>query len=271
MDNDMTKCLISLVSVLNAKSEEETMKMFGEAINYAKESKVDISNPERFDCFINHKIKEGIEVLASTLHEPSVCKDKYKPNFIYVNYSFLEKHIRNICILREGSSCCADKSRYILRMYLEYSKNGKIPDFNPNVEKYWVPNFGDNQMWINYCDSLYKLFYGYTDEYFKAYNTLIQCKIRKFKHILHRWYIEFNDGETIEFEQSWDDDNKSPLKDYDDKGEFYILHKTKVRDKGFETYEPLDEEEEFLFRKFYVKIPKTEIKQIYNKSEERMV
>lgn len=271
MDNEMAKCLTSLFNALTAKSEEESMEMFGEAINQAKESKIKINNPENFDCFINHKLREGVKLLASTLHEPSVCKDKNKPNFIYANYSFLENHIRNLCVLREGSSCCADKSRYILKMYLEYSITGEIPSFNPNVEKYWVPNFGDNQMWVNYCDSLCRLYYGYIEEYFKAYNALIQCEIRKFKHILHRWYIEFNDGETIEFNQSWDNSNENPLKDYADKGEFYILHKTKVKDKVFEIYEPMDEEEGFLYRKSYVKIPKEEIKQIYKKSEERMV
>ncbi len=118
MNNEMTKCLTSLFNALNAKSEEEAMKMFGDAINHAKESKVDINNPEYFDCFINHKLKKGIKLLASTLHEPSICKDKNKPNFIYANYSFLENHIRNLCELREGSACCADKSRYILKMYL---------------------------------------------------------------------------------------------------------------------------------------------------------
>lgn len=271
MDNEITKCLTSLFNALSAESEEESMKMFGEAINNAKESKADINNPEHFDCFINYKLKKGIKLLASTLHEPSICKDKDKPNFIYANYGFLENHIRNLCVLREGSSCCADKSRYILKMYLRYSITGEIPDFNPNVEKYWIPNFGDNQMWINYCDGLCRLYYGYTEEYFKAYNTLIQCKTRKFKHILHRWYMEFNDGEIIEFDQRWDDSNENPLDDYADKGDFYIMHKTKVKDKGFDIYEPMDDEEEFLYRKSYVKIPKSEIKQMYKRSEERMV
>lgn len=270
MDDKMNQCLISLFSALSAKSEEETLKMFGEAINHVKESKINISNPEHFDCFINHKLNKGVKLLASTLHEPSVCKDKNKSNFIYANYSFLENHIRKLCDLREGSSYCADKSRYILKMYLKYSITGEIPDFDSNIEEYWIPNFGDNQMWINYCDSLYELYYGYTKEYLKAYNILIQCEIRQFQHILHRWYMEFNDGQIIEFDQSWDDNKENPLKSYADKGNFYILHKSKIKNKNFEIYEPKDEEEKFFYRTSYVKIPKSEIKQIYKKSEKRM-
>lgn len=271
MDNEMTKCITTLFNALNAKSDEEARGMFGEAINYAKESKVKINNPENFDCFINHKMKKGIKLLASTLHEPSICKDKDKPNFIYVNYSFLESNIRNLCELREGSACCADKSRHILKMYLNYSITGEIPTFNPNAEDYWTPNFGDNEMWIKYCDGLYRLHYGYTEEYFKAYNSLIQCEIRKFKHILHNWYMEFNDGEIIEFDYSWDNKDQNPLESYADKGDFYTMHKRKVKNKNFEMYEPEDEEEKMIYRKSYVKVPKSEIKRIYKTSEERMV
>lgn len=270
MDKGMEQCITSLFNSLNAKSEKEAMELFGQAINYAGENKAKIKNPERFNIYINHKLNKGVKLLVKSLHEPSICKDKNKPNFIYQNYDFLDAHIRNLCELREGSSCCADKSRHILKMYLNYSITGEIPEFNPNVEKYWLPNFGDNEMWMNYCDSLYQLYYGKTEEYFKAYKALIKCAIRKFKHILHRWYIEFNDGDIIEFHQSWDKSIENPLDTYFDKGEFYILHEFKVKDKEFESYEPVNEEEEFLFNQ-YVKIPKSDVKEIYKKSEEVMV
>ncbi|WP_368263266.1 hypothetical protein [Clostridium disporicum] len=270
MDKNVEQCLTNLFGALTAKSEEEAMDLFAEAINNINESKKRINNPEHFNIFINHKLNKGIGLLANTLHEPSVCKDKGKPNFIYQHYDFLENNIRNLCVLREGSSCCADKSRYILKMYLNYSITGEIPHFNPENEKYWIPNFGDNEMWMNYCDGLYKMHYGNPEEYFKAYKALMECEIRKFKHILHRWYIEFNDGDVIEFHQSWDKSIDSPLNDYLDKGDYYILHKFRVKNKEFEIYEPVDEEEEFLFN-HYVKIPKSEIKDIYKKSEEVMV
>lgn len=270
MDNEMEKCITSLFKALSENSKEETNKLFGEAISHAQKSKVKINNPESFDCFINHKLQKGIKLLASTLHEPSVCKDKNKPNFIYANYSFLESHIKALCQLREGSSCCADKSRYIMSVYLKYSITGEIPEFNPNTEEYYKPNFGTSELWIDYCNSLYGLYYGCTKEYFVTYQALIQCEIRKFKHTLHRWFMEFNDGKIIEYDYTWDDKDKNPLDDYADKGDYYIIHKRIIKDDKFEIYEPIDEEEQVLFRKHFVKIPKTEIKQIYKESEERM-
>ena len=270
MDKKLEQCMTSLFNALSAKSEEEAMDLFGQAITHASESKKKINNPEHFNIYINNKLNKGVKLLADTLHEPSVCKDKNKPNFIYQNYSFLESHIRNLCELREGSSCSADKSRYILKMYLNYSITGEIPEFNPEVEHYWMPNFGDNEMWMNYCDSLYQLYYGKTEEYFKSYKSLMECEIRKFKHTLHRWFIEFKDGDVVEFYQSWDKNNTHPLNEYLNRGEYYLLHKMKVKDKDFEPYEPMNEEEEFLFDN-YVKIPKSEVQEIYKKSEEVMV
>lgn len=271
MEDELKQVVTSLFNALNAKSEEEATEMFGEAINHAKESKVKINDPENFDCFINHKMKKGIELLASTLHEPSICKDKNKPNFIYVNYSFLESHIRNLCELREGSVCCTDKSRHIIEMYLEYAVTGQIPLFNPYVEKYWVPKFGDNEMWIKYCDSLYRLYYGHIKEYLEGYTSLMKCKIRKYKHILHNWYMEFNDGEIIEFGYSWDDEDKSPLEGAADLGEFYLVSKIKVKNRKYEVFFSKNEEEQMICGDFYVKVPKKDIKRVYKESEERFV
>jgi hypothetical protein len=268
MDNEMTKCLTSLFDVLNTKSEEEATLTFGEAIKNLKESKTKIDDPESFDCFINHKLNKGIKILVSTLHEPSICKDKSKPNFIYAKYSFLENHIRNLCEIREGSACCADKSRYILKMYLEYSITGEIPEFDPSIEKYWIPNFGDNEIWIKYCDSLYRLYYGYTEDYFKAYSSLIQYEIRKFKHILHRWFIEYTNGEVIEFTTSWDKRTENPLKT-DTEGDYYIINKKYTGTVENEPYNAIDEEFAFLYR-HCVKVHKDKIARIYYKDEERM-
>ena len=172
--------------------------------------------------------------------------------------------------LREGSSCCADKSRYILKMYLNYSIDGTIPEFNPNVEHYWIPKFGDNEMWISYCDSLYGLYYGKTESYFKAYNALLQSEKRAFKHLLHRWYIKLVDGDIIEFAQTWDDRLDHTLDSYADKGDFYLINRRLVQDKDLETFVSEDEEENFLF-KGCKKLPKSLIESIYYETEEKFI
>lgn len=183
------------------------------------------------------------------------------------DYDFLEHNIRELCVLREGSGCCADKSRYILKMYLGYSLAGETPEFNPDIEHYWMPKFGTNQEWINLCDGLYHLYYGRVDQYVKSYHALIQAEIRKYKHILHTWYIRFKDGETVKFDTTWDDKQDNPLgNEYFDKGDYYIIYKKYVENRGYEIYE----DEELLFN-HNCKVPKSDIDKIYKISEEKMI
>ena len=267
MEKEIGQCIASLFNALNAKSEEETMRMFGDAIKHAKESKTKIGNLENFNCFVNHKLKKGIKLLADTLHERSVCKDKDKPNFIYLNYDFLEHNVQELCELREGSCCCADKSRSILGMYFQYSLSGEVPAFNPEDEHYWTPNFGTYQEWINLCEGLYHLYYGKPEQYLKSYNALIQSEIRKYKHILHTWYLKFTDGQIIEFYTTWDDNQENPLNnEHFDKGDYYVIYKKYVKDRHYEIHK----DENFL-RNHYCKVPKTDIAEIYKISEEKVV
>lgn len=151
-------------------------------------------------------------------------------------------------------------------MYLTYSLTQKIPEFNPDTENYWTPNFGTYQEWISLCDGLYNLYYGETEQYFKSYNVLIQAEIRKFKHTLHTWYIRFKDEEIVQFDHTWDDKQENPLdNEYFDKGDFYIISKLRVKNRNYETYEDED------FINHYCKVPKTDIDEIYKVSVEKMV
>ena len=152
-------------------------------------------------------------------------------------------------------------------MYLKYAISGEIPTFNPEEEHYWLPNFGDNKMWIDFCEGLYRLHYGHVKEYFAAYQSLATCEIRKYKHILHRWHIKYKNGEDFEFTQTWDDRTENPLK-YDSDGDFYIIRKNYIGTNVFEKYEPDDEEFKFLYNKC-VRVPKSEV-EVYSVSEEVM-
>lgn len=265
--NKMGEAIKAIASSFTSRSEAEANERIEEALKLLNESEYKIKGPEDFDCFIGYKVQNCMGAIAKTLYDSINAKHRDKADFIFINYRFLECNIRELCTLREGPCCCADKSRYILKMYLKYSIDGEIPEFNENVEEYWMPNFGDNEMWMKYCDSLYKFYYGYTEEYFKVYKSLVQCEVRKFKHILHRWHIKFKNGEDFEFTQSWDDRTENPLK-YDSKGDYYILKRKYSGSNDFEKYEPRDEETAF-FYKNCVCIPKKDV-EIYSIDEEKM-
>lgn len=52
MDKNVEQCLTNLFGALTAKSEEEAMDLFAEAINNINESKKRINNPEHFNIWL---------------------------------------------------------------------------------------------------------------------------------------------------------------------------------------------------------------------------
>lgn len=263
----LEECLKGLLNSMITNERKEAQKLVEGALEKLKQSEIDVSNPEYFHIYLIHKLNKGIKAIADTIHDTPLKEvgDTYKPNFIYLHYDFLEHNIRELCILREGSCCCADKSRSILEIYLEYSLTNKIPEFDANKENYWIPKFGTYQEWINLCDGLYELYYGKTETYLRAYQTLIQTEIRRYKHVLHTWYIEFRDGENVKFDDTWDDKQENPLSnEYFDKGDYYVVHKRYVKNRNYEPYE--DEG----IKWNYCKVPKTDIEKVYKISEEIM-
>lgn len=266
MDKDsITKCMESILKSMVSSEEEECRDLVKEALKDLQGSKLNFSNPERFNLFLVYKLKNGLQEIAKTMHDipKDGIKDKSKVDFIYLNYDFLENHIRKLCILREGSSCCADKSRRILKMYLQYSLTGEIPNFNPSEENFATPKFGTYEEWIIFCDGLYHLFYGNTEQYFNSYNTLLIAPKRKYKHILHTWYIKFKDKEVIEFSNTWDAEDKNPLdNEFLDKDTFYILYGSYIKNRGYASCENMIG---------YYKVPKDDIDEIYKISQEKLI
>lgn len=260
-----------MIELLLSEEEKKSNELFKSSLELFKSSNVNYSEPENFHSFLVYKLKKALKLLVNSIHEDKIQNVKYKEKlyFIYTNYDFLEHNIEELCVLREGHGCSADKSRSILNMYLNYCISGEIPKFNPDIEKYYMPNFGTYVQWIELCESLYSLYYGKTKKYFEAYNTLIQCKKRKYKHILHMWYIKFKDGTDLEIANSWDNNIENPLDNkFNDKGDFYIVYdRTKglLENKNYEIYE--EDEISLPFNKFY-KIPKSDIEKIYKTSTE---
>ena len=268
LDKDkLGEAIKAISNCFAAKSEQEANERVTEALKFLNESKYKIKSPEDFNCLIGIRVEQCMEAIAKTLHDIPTIKNTHLADFIFVNYEFLEHNIRELCTLREGSCCCADKSRHIINMFLQYAIDGTIPEFDPAVEQYWIPNFGDNQMWIDLCNSLYRLYYGYTKDYFKAYAALVECDIRKYKHIKHDWHIKFKDGTDFLYTSTWDENTENPLK-IDMQGDCYIIRKKYVGDKDYPAYNSKDEEMAFLYNNS-VCVPKEDV-EIYSIDTEVM-
>lgn len=269
--NKMEEIIKTITNSFASKSKEETNERIKDTLKLLNESNYKITNPEDFECFIGYKVRNCMKAISRATYNSANVENVDMVDFIYTNYRFLEGNIRELCVLREGSCCCVDKSRHIINMYLKYCITGKIPTFNPNIEKYYIPNFGSNLMWIAYCNSLYNLYHGYNSDYIKLYDELLKCEIRKFKHILYSWYIELKHGEKIKIYHTWDNPDKNQLT-FLDKGDYYIVHKRAIvgMNLDFEAYKPTDEENRIIYSN-YVKIPKSKVKQIVKLEEEKMI
>lgn len=266
--NELKKGFEVIINSLFIAEENKIKPEIEKALKKIEQSGYDISNPEKFNLNLGYKLERILKGISKNLYkiENVNIKDRNKPSFIFTQYSFLEHNITSLCVLKEGSGCSADKSRFILNMYLNYSLTGEIPEFDPSIEKFYIPKVGTYQEWMDLCDGLYNLYYGKTEKYLKAYHKLVTSEKRTYKHILYRWFIKFKDGEEIEINPVWDKE-KNPLEEeFFDKGDYYIYSNMKFKHRNYEEYK---DEEEFI--KYYCKIPKDDILEIYSTSEEKMV
>lgn len=269
LEEGMVNLLEGIVSSQRKKSKE----LVKGTIKSINESEINLENPEDFYTMFVSKLNRGVKEIATTIHEAPVngIKDTNKPNFIYMNYDFLKSNIEQLCMLKENNGCNTDKSRFIINMYFEYSLTNEIPQFKPEEEHYFIPKFGTFEEWIALCDGLYALYYGKNDKYIEAYHILLKSEIRRYKHILHNWFIEFKDGELIEMYYTWDKHTENPYdNEFYDKGNYYVFPNDKIKHRLYEEYKEDDDEDDFSILP-WVKVPKTDIVKIFKKSEERMV
>ena len=250
--------------------ESEDKKRYGALANEVYDrlnkqfegEKKNINNPEYFDLFINYRLKKILNLVLDKINEGSKVENKTK--FIYLQYDFLKINIKQLIVDREGFSCSMDKTRTIIKMYLNYTITADIPEFT-GEEKWDEPKFGTYEEWIKYCDSLYGLYYGHTTEYLKALETLLKAEIRKYKHIINKWYVKFKNGQTAFITNTWDDSKDEPVKWYL-KGDYYKFNEGMLKDVDTSNYEQLNNG---LVRSY--EVPKEDIVDIFVIHEEMMV
>ena len=98
--------------------------------------------------------------------------------FVICNLDFVDHNIEKLVDLNRGA--CVDKSHFIIRTYIDELKlNTPAAEFllrNDDGHKYWHPDFGTKKQWFDFINSLYRLYYGYTEEYIKALKVLTEEK-----------------------------------------------------------------------------------------------
>lgn len=264
MKNELEKSLEQILRTITEEGEARSKELIDEVAEEIRKSPYKLDKPENFHIFVSGEIQRALYALAGNMYEETKDKDFQRIRFLYVHYGFMKRHIEELICKKEGSSCSADKSRYILNMYQNYCMTKDIPKHELKKNQYWKPRFGDNYLWMKYCTGLYELYHGKPDLYIEALGTLLQEEPVKFRYILHRWFMELKNGETIEVTHTWDEDDANPMEKMKEK-DFYLVLWHHVQGMGFEEYEAKKGD---YVMKSYMKVPETEVIRIYKKTEE---
>ena len=169
----------NIMAVLLVSEEKENLSRYEEVIKSVINSGYNFEDMDNFSVLINYQLKKILAQVVFFVNSNSISEsvDQDKLVFLYLNYDFMENHIRNLIVSKEGSCCCADKTSWILEKYRNYILTGQKIDLGTEI-KFWMPGFGEFSDWMRYCDSLYSLFHGGPREYMAAYTSLLEKKSR---------------------------------------------------------------------------------------------
>lgn len=160
----------------------EAMKEHHETVKALVEEYGDgLLNPEHYHLYVSFKQEKMERVLMRTLmtklqmdaNQQFTSKQQYSIQEVYMNYNFYESQIRRVIEEYEGNGCCADKSRFLLKAYIEHIKTGVLPDFGSR-SNYWIPMFGSPKAWMEVLSRCGNLECGQFDYYKEARDVLIE-------------------------------------------------------------------------------------------------
>ncbi len=242
--DEMKEVIKKLAESISAETQQNNEVAITAAVKYLKDNGWD--NPEATSTMLCFEMAQFQDAVVNNLLGEG--KHDNRLVFCYTNYNFLARHIEELAILKNGTSACsADISRYIISKYVEYLKTREIPDMKLDEDNYWIPKFGTNAQWIEFCNGLYKFYWGQPDIYVNAYNALMESEMRYYKHELQTLYGTFKDGESFVIAKAYDEEPTLIEEDG-----FYIILKGKCPRE----YPAAKSKFEFLPM---VKIPKTDI------------
>lgn len=99
----------------------------------------------------------------------------YDAKLIFKHSHFIETHLSNLFEKREGSACCADKARTIIRSLLRFYMAGKKIEFDYGAEyTYHLPKtmLKDHDSIVMFVNALIDLYYGNPEHYLNSLLTV---------------------------------------------------------------------------------------------------
>jgi hypothetical protein len=167
---DIANVINGLLGAIDDQNKE-TFRALSDtpAIQEALE-KVRTSDAEGFFFALLYPLENAIDGLLS-----SELPGNSKAQFLFSQGQFVERHFEKLFEKHEGSACCADKSRTIVRSLLRFLTTGKRIEFNYEAEyTYHLPRriFRTHEEIVTFYDALLRLYYGRSEPYLEAMRQL---------------------------------------------------------------------------------------------------
>jgi len=134
------------------------------------ETVFDISDIEHFHYLIKHPFNRFLYGMIRT-----EVADDDDVVFLYENYRFIESHFNKIIKQKEGMSCCADKSRAIVRALVRFFTTGETIVWNYDQKyTFHLPRevFKTHVEVMDFYKALRSLYYGNSVPFLEALKGL---------------------------------------------------------------------------------------------------
>lgn len=171
---DIKATLNSVFESILQTNRLETEATYGDVIRtIVSEHQSAFDDMETFELFGNSKIDDVLEGCLRVIY-PNITENAVSDlYFLYRHYNYVETHLQNFLEQCEGSMGCADKSRWILKVYKEFILTQQLPDMTREESCYWKPKRGESVDWFDLCKSLRNFYLGYSKDYLSAMSKLV--------------------------------------------------------------------------------------------------
>ncbi|WOF81612.1 hypothetical protein P5704_027320 (plasmid) [Pseudomonas sp. FeN3W] len=151
----------SLLASVSVENQEAIADHVDNPFIKAALAAIDLNDPHRFRVFYCHRMQRLTD---------SVIELRFSNNpdakFLYSKADFIEHHIRHNIEKHEGSACCADKTRTIMRALAKRFSSGEKIVFDYGQEyTYHLPEkiLNSDEAIMSFFRSLLELYYGKSD------------------------------------------------------------------------------------------------------------
>lgn len=175
MENKIKEVLDGLVTSIDRETEEEYAEIIEKLLN---DKYLDWKDPDNTNCMYFYQSTRFIPNLLRRVYPEADNVVIDKVAFIYEHYDYLNNSVRPLVDM--GFGCCADKTRWVIRQYLNKclgKEVREIPHRHAKEHHYAHPDFGTIKHWMDYIDTLYTMYYrGFTPELANTYACLSDMK-----------------------------------------------------------------------------------------------